>query len=138
MAQEYELTPITPIRRLQREIIAVRQKQKESEEAILKKLVDSNLNTQQNVSDVISELKELVKEVKGEDEKDLMEKTVSLNTINKKVKRLEEQNQLLISAVNELIQTIRTSVVKKPLPPPPLPPSNLSTMQLTYKRTKEV
>jgi hypothetical protein len=136
MAQEYELTPITPIRKLQREITSVKEHQKETEERILSKLVENNLSTHENIKVTISDLKKIVEEIKGEEEE--FKGKVTLATINKKMIRLSEQNQMLIEVINELVNTIRSSVIKKPLPPPPLPPSSISTLQLNYKRTKEV
>jgi vesicle coat complex subunit len=101
----------------------------------LKKLIDSNIKTQESVSAVVSTVKELIRSLKevGEEEAQAEEIKIplaeSMQAISDKLDMLMQQHMQLLKAVNDLAEALKPRgppqapmLPRGQIAPPPSPP----------------
>ncbi|MEM4248098.1 MAG: hypothetical protein QXH80_02430, partial [Candidatus Nanoarchaeia archaeon] len=86
----------SPIHSIRRDIKSLKENSADAE--LLKTLIDSNIGTQHNISQVMSGLTELLSILKGVDNKPDPE----IAKLEVKMNKILEQNYQLIQALNEL------------------------------------
>jgi len=91
-----------------------------SSDKLQKRLIESNIKTQEAASQVVKSVRELVGALKEAGEEPEPE-TKLQETVDAKLDKLLQQNNQLAAMINEILKTLKQ---QKPLEPPPLPPSN--------------
>jgi len=101
MAEEFIINH-SPLHSIKRDIKSLRENSADAE--LLRTLIDSNIGTQHNISQVMSGLTELLSILKGVDGKQDPE----ITKLEEKMNKVLEQNYQLISALNELTTHLKT------------------------------
>ena len=94
-----------PIHSIKRDIRSLKENSADAE--LLKTLVDSNIGTQHNISQVMSGLTELLSILKGVDGKPDPE----IAKLESKMNKILEQNYQLIQALNELTAHLKRTKI---------------------------
>jgi len=97
-----------------------------SSDKLQKRLIESNIKTQESAAQVVKSVRELVGALKEAGEEPEEELKVPKD-INEKLDKLLQQNNQLAAMLDEIIKTLKQ---QKPLEPPPQPPSNSSWRRL--------
>jgi len=91
-----------------------------SSDKLQKRLIESNIKTQEAASQVVKSVRELVGALKEAGEEPEPEAKLQ-QTVEAKLDKLLQQNNQLAAMLNEILNTLKQ---QKPLEPPPLPPGS--------------
>ncbi len=91
-----------------------------SSDKLQKRLIESNIKTQESVAQVVKSVRELVSALKEAGEEPEPE-TKLPETVEAKLDKLLQQNNQLAAMLDELLRILKQP---RPLEPPPLPPGS--------------
>jgi molecular chaperone DnaK (HSP70) len=142
MAKVYELVPAKPYRKLKKDMAAI--KEQARNEALVEELLRSNLKSQEQLADLIKNLKN---SLEGFNKVIAEEKKIGVKNIKAKLQDVLNLNTELIQQVSSLTESLKKVLksakpsFKPKFPKPTLPVKQykeVHNMPVTYRRTKEV